>query len=170
MNSDGHAVNGKKNLRNLHNEVSNENISIIFYDPELLDLLDESLCTAFYKMIVFKKAKGICVNSFWHFQFEYVLPKMNSETSEISLIFLHVEAGGNYVAQLSYYIGCYYCLAPEFLVFSHELNPLLRYKMFYNMENPSCPNFNENKTPAEQRDIFRPELFYNYINLRLKNN
>ena len=27
-----------------------------------------------------------------------------------------------------------------------------------------------NKTPAEQRDIFRPELFYNYINLRLKNN
>ena len=29
---------------------------------------------------------------------------------------------------------------------------------------------NENKTPAEERDIFRPELFYNYINLRLKNN
>ena len=29
---------------------------------------------------------------------------------------------------------------------------------------------NQNKTPAEQRDIFRPELFYNYINLRLKNN
>ena len=28
----------------------------------------------------------------------------------------------------------------------------------------------ENKTPAEERDIFRPELFYNYINLRLKNN
>ena len=27
-----------------------------------------------------------------------------------------------------------------------------------------------NKTPAEERDIFRPELFYNYINLRLKNN
>ena len=27
----------------------------------------------------------------------------------------------------------------------------------------------ENKTPAEQRDIFRPELFYNYISLRLKN-
>ena len=26
-----------------------------------------------------------------------------------------------------------------------------------------------NKTPAEQRDIFRPELFYNYISLRLKN-
>ena len=26
-----------------------------------------------------------------------------------------------------------------------------------------------NKTPAEQRDIFRPELFYNYIGLRLKN-
>ena len=29
---------------------------------------------------------------------------------------------------------------------------------------------NVNKTPAEERDIFRPELFYNYINLRLKNN
>ena len=29
---------------------------------------------------------------------------------------------------------------------------------------------NRNKTPAEERDIFRPELFYNYINLRLKNN
>ena len=28
----------------------------------------------------------------------------------------------------------------------------------------------KNKTPAEERDIFRPELFYNYINLRLKNN
>ena len=28
----------------------------------------------------------------------------------------------------------------------------------------------ENKTPAEERDIFRPELFYKYINLRLKNN
>ena len=26
-----------------------------------------------------------------------------------------------------------------------------------------------NKTPAEQRDIFLPELFYNYINLRLMN-
>ena len=26
-----------------------------------------------------------------------------------------------------------------------------------------------NKTPAELRDIFRPKLFYNYINLRLKN-
>ena len=25
-----------------------------------------------------------------------------------------------------------------------------------------------NKTPAEQRDIFRPKLFYNYINLKLK--
>ena len=25
------------------------------------------------------------------------------------------------------------------------------------------------KKPAEQRDIFRPKLFYNYINLRLKN-
>ena len=23
---------------------------------------------------------------------------------------------------------------------------------------------NSNKTPAEERDIFRPELFYNYIN------
>ena len=28
---------------------------------------------------------------------------------------------------------------------------------------------NLNKTPAEQRDIFRPKLFYNYINLRLEN-
>ena len=28
---------------------------------------------------------------------------------------------------------------------------------------------NGNKTPAEQRDIFRPNLFYNYIKLRLKN-
>ena len=27
----------------------------------------------------------------------------------------------------------------------------------------------KNKMPAEQRDIFRPELFYNYISLRLKN-
>ena len=27
----------------------------------------------------------------------------------------------------------------------------------------------KNKTPAEQRDIFRPELFYNYISSRLKN-
>ena len=26
-----------------------------------------------------------------------------------------------------------------------------------------------NKTPAEQRDISRPKLFYNYIKLRLKN-
>ena len=26
-----------------------------------------------------------------------------------------------------------------------------------------------NKRPAERRDIFRPKLFYNYINLRLKN-
>ena len=29
--------------------------------------------------------------------------------------------------------------------------------------------FKLNKTPADQRDIFRPELFYNYISLRLKN-
>ena len=28
---------------------------------------------------------------------------------------------------------------------------------------------NFNKTPAEQRDIFRPKLIYNYINWRFKN-
>ena len=38
-----------------------------------------------------------------------------------------------------------------------------------NAENNEIGEEKQNKTPAEQRDIFRPELFYNYINLRLKN-
>ena len=38
------------------------------------------------------------------------------------------------------------------------------------MIKPFIAIVSKNKTPAEERDIFRPELFYNYINLRLKNN
>ena len=38
------------------------------------------------------------------------------------------------------------------------------------MQSKQLLSLNKNKTPAEERDIFRPELFYNYINLRLKNN
>ena len=37
------------------------------------------------------------------------------------------------------------------------------------MNAMQCFVYFSNKTPAEQRDIFRPELFYNYISLRLKN-
>ena len=33
----------------------------------------------------------------------------------------------------------------------------------------TCLKIEQNKTPDEQQVIFRPELFYNYINLRLKN-
>ena len=38
-----------------------------------------------------------------------------------------------------------------------------------NTPNNYTYNKLSNKKPAEQRDIFRPKLFYNYINLRLKN-
>ena len=42
-------------------------------------------------------------------------------------------------------------------------------QMFLNSEEIKNTHRKSNKTPAEQRDIFRPELFYNYISLRLKN-
>ena len=38
---------------------------------------------------------------------------------------------------------------------------ILIVSLFLNGKEPT-----KNKTPAEQRDIFRPKLFYNYINLR----
>ena len=52
----------------------------------------------------------------------------------------------------------------QFLVFGHCAT-------FPNLGNLSKVLFVffKNKTPAEQRDIFRPKLFYNYINLSLKN-
>ena len=38
-----------------------------------------------------------------------------------------------------------------------------------NRQNYEDLNLSGSKTPAEQRNVFRPKLFYNYINLRLKN-
>ena len=49
----------------------------------------------------------------------------------------------------------------------------LREKGYNNPVLSSIENYlkqrSQNKTPAEQRDIFRPELFYNCISLSLKN-
>ena len=54
---------------------------------------------------------------------------------------------------------------------NHINNVLDRYNNMVHGTTKMTPfEMSFNKTPAEERDIFRPELFYNYINLRLKNN
>ena len=40
----------------------------------------------------------------------------------------------------------------------------IRIRLEDNTINSNNQNQRFNKTPAEERDIFRPELFYNYIN------
>ena len=63
-------------------------------------------------------------------------------------------------------VSCEYSIFEHFLIFEvvcrELLDPIFQEHLFPNVSNAL-------QDAAEQRDIFRPELFYNYISLWLKN-